>query len=275
MVDEVVKIKDSTIESNNMNIAKLQKIEGEKQYLENMINKAVSGEEYMTTSVELSEITGKRHDNIVRDIEKLNEVYDKRGDLKCEATYYTDKSNRQSKQYILNKLQVLTLISGYSIDLRITMVNRIDKLEGLMRDAKIVKIESELTAQNDQLEYATTILGSGRGIKLSDVAKIINDNNYKSDHAIRKVLNDNHLIRKLDNGWSATSTMINDGILENETKIHTEHHKDGSYNVVSSIIKVLPEGIDYIRSMLDLDVLEKASKSLLNLGVSGKYLHLW
>ena len=61
------------------------------------------------SSREIAEITGKRHDNVVRDIDKLNKCYEKGGLLKVEEGYYTLPStgNQQHREYLLSRIQTL------------------------------------------------------------------------------------------------------------------------------------------------------------------------
>lgn len=79
------------------------------------------------TSVEIAEVTGKRHDNVVRDIQNiLKQGVDA---LNFEETSYVDKSNRQQKCYSLTKKGCLILASGYDALLRERIINRWEELE--------------------------------------------------------------------------------------------------------------------------------------------------
>lgn len=93
------------------------------------IFKADSGEVRMS-SREIAELTGKRHDNVVRDIDKLNKSYENGGLLKVEEGYYTlpNTGNQQHREYRLTKIQTLDLMTGYNIDLRIKVNRRWEEL---------------------------------------------------------------------------------------------------------------------------------------------------
>lgn len=82
------------------------------------------------SSREIAELTGKRHDNICRDIEILNENYVRLGLLKIEDTPYTHPQNGQTyREYRLNKLQTFDLMTGYNTELRIKVNRRWAELE--------------------------------------------------------------------------------------------------------------------------------------------------
>ena len=79
------------------------------------------------TSLEIAEVTGKRHDSILRDIRNiLSQGVDAHN---FGETYYTDKSNRQQKCYTLTKKGCLILASGYDVILREKIINRWEELE--------------------------------------------------------------------------------------------------------------------------------------------------
>lgn len=86
----------------------------------------IRGEQTMS-SLQIAEITGKRHDAVLRDIRNLLEqgvdVHN------FVETFYTDKSNRQSPCYQLTKTGCLILASGYSAVLREKIINRWIELE--------------------------------------------------------------------------------------------------------------------------------------------------
>lgn len=81
--------------------------------------------EVTMSSREISELTGKRHDNVMADIRKmLVEIQspEKLGD-------YIDTKNRTQQMLLLNKEECLCLISGYSIKLRMAIIKRWQELE--------------------------------------------------------------------------------------------------------------------------------------------------
>lgn len=85
------------------------------------------------TSWEIAEVTGKRHDNVVRDIEKLNKSYENLQLLKIEESFrireLPNGGHKKESYYELTKLQTMDLMTGYNIELRIKVIRRWEELE--------------------------------------------------------------------------------------------------------------------------------------------------
>ena len=91
------------------------------------------------SSREIAELTGKRHDNVVRDIREVekslksadNEVIESMlgGKLNFEVAKYKDAQNKNRDEYQLTKKQTLLVVSGYNVVLRAKIINRWEELE--------------------------------------------------------------------------------------------------------------------------------------------------
>lgn len=92
------------------------------------------------TSLEIAEVTGKAHSNVLRDIRNILEQLEDRGAFKFELTSYIDKSNRESPCYQLTKKDCLLLASGYDANLRAKIINRWEELETEKRNGGIPKL---------------------------------------------------------------------------------------------------------------------------------------
>lgn len=79
------------------------------------------------SSLEIAELTGKRHDNILKDVRKMLEELSLDA-LKFEGTY-KDKSNREKLQFNLDRELTLTLVSGYNLKMRNAIIKRWQELE--------------------------------------------------------------------------------------------------------------------------------------------------
>lgn len=88
------------------------------------------------SSREIAELTGKRHDNVLRDCNLLNENYEKLGLLKIEEGYYThpNTGSQQHREYKLTRMQTFDLMTGYNTQLRIKVNRRWEELEKTVRE---------------------------------------------------------------------------------------------------------------------------------------------
>ena len=99
------------------------------------------------SSVEIAELTGKRHDNVMADIERmLDELEIRSPAFSGEQTF---ANNRKRKIYNLPKRECLILVSGYNIQLRTKIIDRWQALEtqaritakGMTKLAKMLDIQ--------------------------------------------------------------------------------------------------------------------------------------
>jgi len=79
------------------------------------------------TSREIADLTGKQHQHIKRDIEKMFSALGL--DASTFGHIYTDASNRKQTEYRLPKRETLILVSGYDTVLRAKVVDRVAELE--------------------------------------------------------------------------------------------------------------------------------------------------
>jgi phage antirepressor YoqD-like protein len=81
----------------------------------------------LMSSREIADLTGKRHDNVKRDIVVMLK------DLKADALkfedIYLDGRNRQQVQYLLDREHTDCLLTGYSAELRMEVIRRWRELE--------------------------------------------------------------------------------------------------------------------------------------------------
>lgn len=86
--------------------------------------------EITMTSVEIAAMTGKRHDNVLRDADRIVEQV---AHLKSEAgsveATYLDGNKQERRMLVLNKQMVFTIITGYDSGLRHTVIGRWIELE--------------------------------------------------------------------------------------------------------------------------------------------------
>jgi len=82
------------------------------------------------TTIDIAGLTGKRHNNVCADTKNmLIELYGKGGLLKFQQTYTHPQNGQAYPCYRLPKKEVMVLVSGYSIKLRMKIITRLEELE--------------------------------------------------------------------------------------------------------------------------------------------------
>ncbi|MFJ7792301.1 Rha family transcriptional regulator [Pseudomonas sp. NPDC096950] len=79
------------------------------------------------SSREIANVTGKRHDNVKRDIIAM--LKDLKGDVLSFEDIYLDGRNREQVQYLLDREHTDCLLTGYSAPLRMKVIRRWRELE--------------------------------------------------------------------------------------------------------------------------------------------------
>lgn len=79
------------------------------------------------SSREIADLTGKRHDNVKNDIEKM--LADLGEDILSFQDIYLDSMNRKQTEYNLDRRHVECLLTGYSAVLRMKVIDRMHELE--------------------------------------------------------------------------------------------------------------------------------------------------
>ena len=127
--------------------------------MSNLIN-VIHSDKLKMSSREIAELCNKRHDNVCRDIRKLNENYKSMGLLKIEETIYSSSQNGQAyKQFMLSKEQCLDLVTGYNTQLRIRINRRWLELESkevpVIADKKDVLLINIVKSEKEEVTGTT------------------------------------------------------------------------------------------------------------------------
>lgn len=89
------------------------------------------------SSFEISNLTGKRHADVMRDIRELNKAYDnlyeRKIALKHRISDLGGGRQRKDPYFELTRMQTFDLLTGYSVELRIKVNRRWEELEALTR----------------------------------------------------------------------------------------------------------------------------------------------
>ncbi len=104
------------------------------------------------SSKEISELTGKNHSDVMRDIKVMAEALEI--DVSKIAGIYLDAYNREQPCYNLDKEQTLCLVSGYNAKLRMAIIKRWQELEAQQKPKQLSRKEMALMviAQEEEIE---------------------------------------------------------------------------------------------------------------------------
>lgn len=113
------------------------------------------------SSIEIADLTGKRHDNVIRDIEKMfNEL--EIGALNYQGTYKTAQ-NKRVKCYNLDKHYTMVLVSGYFPKLRDAVFRRMAEME---KEIEELKLKLEERKDSKQLyRHMTDVIKDVRSVE--------------------------------------------------------------------------------------------------------------
>ena len=119
------------------------------------------------SSLEIAEVTGKEHKNVMRDIQNLlSQGVDK---LNFERISYKDSMNRVRDAYQLTYKGVLILASGYNPVLREKIINRWEELETGKAEPKFSQQSTSQPKLSDKIQAAKFL---AKFLNLNDASKL-------------------------------------------------------------------------------------------------------
>ena len=186
------------------------------------------------SSLEIADLTGKQHKNVLADIRKMMD------DLEINSAEFTakykDSTGRSLVMFNLPKDETLCLIAGYNVQVRMRIIKRWQELEAkgkpdLSTDVgKLLLIQEmaakqlELISENKRISESLSIAApkaefvdsfvDSTGLKsFRKVAKILGINERK----LRQFLADNKIMYKQNGDWLPYAEHINAGRFVNKT----------------------------------------------------------
>ena len=126
------------------------------------------------TSLEVAEITGKEHKNILSDIrDEISKLGEERGRLIFQQSYYTNLQNKQQPMFLLNYKGVLQLGARYNAETRFKLIEKIEQLQ------KPMTVEDMIIMQANEMKSVKHRI---------DVVENKVDNEIRIDHAEQRKL---------------------------------------------------------------------------------------
>ena len=126
------------------------------------------------TSLEVAEITGKDHKNILADIrDEISKLGEERGRLIFQQSYYTNLQNKQQPMFLLNYKGVLQLGARYNAETIFKLIEKIEQLQ------KPMTVEDMIIMQAHEMKLVKHRI---------DVVENKVDNEIRIDHAEQRKL---------------------------------------------------------------------------------------
>jgi anti-repressor protein len=140
---------------------------------------------------EIAELTGKRHDNVMRDARAmLIELHGENDLLKFEGVYLGG-NGEQRPCFNLPKRETLILVSGYNLVMRARIIDRWQELEAAQPDPmamlndpaamrgillsyteKVIALEAKVESDAPKVAFAEQVAAAPDAISLAQAAKI-------------------------------------------------------------------------------------------------------
>ena len=202
----------------------------------------LTGHKETMTSLEIAEVTGKEHKNVMRDIRNILEQGVNQ--LNFELVEYPDKKGELRPCYNITKKGCLILASGYDALLREKIINRWEELEikertggfavpqtfsqALMLAAKqqeqieqqkaalvqqgneIIKLSNEIVSMKPKAEYYDKIMSSTDCIDITQIALDYG----MSAQALNKKLHELRIQYKVNKQWILYSDYLQCGYVK-------------------------------------------------------------
>ena len=132
------------------------------------------------TSLEIAEITGKEHYNILADIrDEIKKLGEERAALIFQGGEYKDKNNQNRPMFIANIQGILQLGARYSADVRYKLIEKVTKKE---------TVESkENTFKNDLIDIEKDKIRLEKSRILKELSQSITNDKYKQTLQIYSV----------------------------------------------------------------------------------------
>lgn len=225
---------------------------------------ATAGAVKTMSSVEIAELTGKRHDHVMRDIKVMLD------ELQTPAPtfggYYVGANRKQLPCFNLPRRECLILVSGYSVEIRARIIDRWEELErqnaappslpdlsnpkvllSLLSDYANDKLAlegrvAEMAPKVEALDRLATADGS---LCITDAAKAL----QIRPKALFDYLSRNGWIYRRPNtsGYLGYQSRVATGVLEH--KVTTVQRADGSEKVTEQV-RVTAKGLTKLSQLM-------------------------
>lgn len=140
-----------------------------------LMNKLMNIENRNTlTSLEIAEVAGKRHDNVLADIrDEISKLGTEKAVLIFQESHYKDANNQRRPMFILNYKGVLQLGARYNAKTRFKLIEKIEQLQ------KPMTVEDMIILQANEMKSVKHRI---------DIVENKVDNEIRIDHTEQRKL---------------------------------------------------------------------------------------
>ena len=222
-----------------------------------------NGEQRMT-SMEIAELTGKRHCDIMRSIRVMESGWEKVSRRKFASATYQDEQGKQRPCYLLSKTECLYIATKFNDEARARLVIRWQQLEEERREAMAWE---QWKARWAQPRQSIHLLGCTDEEVLDEADDIIGEelnelNRYSDDcytpteigkpfglegRDLNSFLCDKKIIEWAKGQWQLTPKFKHQGLTENRSIVM--HGRNGRRRTVSRLVWTA-KGRDFVMSMI-------------------------
>lgn len=217
------------------------------------------------TSLEIAEVTGKRHSDVLEAIRNMESAWAKVAQRKFPLGSYKDANNQSRPCYILNKTECLYVATKFNDEARAKLVLRWEELENKVRKSEIVmpnfsnpaeaarawadqyeqrlKLEAKAMEDAPKVEFYDTTAKSDDTFDLDNVAKTLNYKNIGRNNLF-KILKEQKVLMRNRNPYQK---YVDCGYF----KIIQQPFDRGGKPGINSKTVVYQKGVDFIKKLLD------------------------
>lgn len=212
------------------------------------------------TSLDIAEITGKQHKNILADIRQEFEKIKDIAGLIFQPSEYKDSTGRTLPCYEFGKDGAMQLALKYDAVVRYKVIKKIEELENkskfkipqtysqalklAYKQAEQIEEQQKLIeVQKPKAEFFDTVTGSKDTIDMATVAKVLNKGIGRNK--LFELLRDNNILDKRNQPYQ---TFIDRGYFR---QVESSYIKPDGTSCVNTKTVVYQKGLNFISKIID------------------------
>ena len=227
------------------------------------VSDTITARETMT-SVEIAEVTGKRHGDVLEAIRTMESAWVKVTKRNFPLSEYKDSTGRNLPMYVLNEKECLYVATKFNDEARAKLINRWEQLEiekrnggfvipqtlsqALMLAAKqaeqIEQQQKLLEVQKPKVEFFDSVADSKTAIPMNDVSKVLAVKGYGRNNLFEFLRQKNVLM----NNNRPYQKYVDAGYF----RVIEQHFQKNGEECISFKTLVYQKGVDYIRRILEV-----------------------